>query len=240
MLLDEPLGVVSAMEMIKPLVLTKEPSFFALDNWRVTQSLTLNLGARYDIYTPYREASNRYVNVDASKLSTGDPAQIFIQGGTTGVKTDYRDIAPRIGFAKMFGQKTVLRGAFGVYYPADIGNYAMEQNFAQEANPPYFVNFSDMPGFGGVAYEGPSKTCTITLPFPGAPPPFQAPCTGVPVPSMTGYSLSTAFSNSNITNLYAKSPICAILITRSGTYRCSGNSAPTRYPSPMWATRDAS
>src|SRR5208282_1913441 len=41
-----------------------EPSFFAQDSWKVTPKLTVLLGVRYDVFTPFTEAHNRISNFD--------------------------------------------------------------------------------------------------------------------------------------------------------------------------------
>ena len=38
--------------------LSRETAFYALDNWKVTPKLTLNLGLRYEWSTPYTERHN--------------------------------------------------------------------------------------------------------------------------------------------------------------------------------------
>jgi hypothetical protein len=94
----------------------KEISAFAMDDYRVTQHLTLNMGVRYDVFTPEVEDHNRIANFD---FATGQ----FVAPGVSGasksanVKTDLNNVAPRIGFAFSPGQgKTVLRGGFGIFY----------------------------------------------------------------------------------------------------------------------------
>jgi hypothetical protein len=42
----------------------KEIGLYAQDNWRVNQRLTLNLGVRWDYWTPYKEKFNRLLNLD--------------------------------------------------------------------------------------------------------------------------------------------------------------------------------
>jgi hypothetical protein len=129
-----------------------EPSAFAQDDWRVSKMLTLNLGVRYDIFTPFTEAHNNYSNFNASTLS------VQIAGvntsSTLGIKTHYKDVSPRIGFALSLPKSTVVRGGFGVgFFPVDF------QNTIQNANPPY--SYVCFPCFTGLAYP--------TLPSPAAP-----------------------------------------------------------------------
>ncbi len=196
MLLQDLPGIVLRMvEMVQPLYETSEPSLYALDNWRVSKSLTLNLGLRYEVFTPYSEAHNQYTNFDLSTFN-------FITGGTLGVKTDYKNVSPRVGFSQGIGKKTVLRGAFGVsFFPADIGNVGNGPNLVQMANPPYFFNYSSSPGPGGQCptFEGTQTSC-----YPGSPgaPGFLRSVVGLPIP--TQYSLSSWMTNPQVTEVFAK------------------------------------
>lgn len=99
---------------------TVEPSVFGQDDWRATQKLTLNIGVRYDVYTPYSEIHNHIANLDSSNGT-------IIQAGINGVSShanvavDYSNIQPRIGFAYSPTAKTVIRGGFGlVYFPTNL------------------------------------------------------------------------------------------------------------------------
>ena len=69
-----------------------EPSAFMQDDWRVSRKLTLNLGIRYDIFTPETEKHGNLANLN---LST----QNLIVGGTGGIQTQYSNLAPRFGFS---------------------------------------------------------------------------------------------------------------------------------------------
>ena len=154
---------------------TWEPSFYAQDDWRLTRKVTLNLGVRYDIFTPFTEAQGRYSNFVPDTLSSGVGSRNFIlgnQSATTGVKTDYHDIAPRVGFAYSLDQKTVLRGGFGMsFYPADVGTNV----FSAFANPPYYFSLMQF--------------------FPGN-------LTSLPL--LTQVDLTTYASNPDVTSLVAK------------------------------------
>jgi hypothetical protein len=107
-----------------------EPSGFAQDSWKITPKLTLLLGVRYDLFTPFTEAHNHISNFDFLQALSDTPSTVSsalkiagVNGvsDTAGVKTDHRDFAPRIGFAYAVMPKTVLRGGYGLsYFP---GNY---------------------------------------------------------------------------------------------------------------------
>ena len=102
---------------------------FVQDNWQLTQTLTLNLGLRYELTTP-RGDKNAQNNVNFD-LQTGAP-QIGTNYNTYTGKDNFQ---PRIGFAWQVRPRTVLRGAY------DISTY-MEGNGLNNmavANPPYQV-----------------------------------------------------------------------------------------------------
>lgn len=100
--------------------------FFFQDDWKVAQNLTLNLGVRYDIDFPRKEAETDTSNFS---LSAPDPhadglpgALIFGQTchcNSAWADTYYKDIAPRIGFAYQVPgshEKTVIRGGGALIY----------------------------------------------------------------------------------------------------------------------------
>lgn len=108
-----------------------EFSAYLMDDFRASDKLTLNLGVRYDLFTPPVEQYNRLANFD---FSTG----VFVSPQMPGVsrsgnvKTDYNNFAPRIGFAwTPWSEKTVLRGGFGIFYDVQA-----DQNDAELAYNP--------------------------------------------------------------------------------------------------------
>jgi hypothetical protein len=100
----------------------RELSFFAQDDWKVSQTLTLNLGLRWDMFTQPTERFDRQTNFDpATNLLTraGDGAP----GGRDLVDSDLNNFGPRAGFAwsGLREDKTVvLRGGYGILYAVDI------------------------------------------------------------------------------------------------------------------------
>ena len=91
--------------------------FYAQDSWRVTPSLTINYGVRYDTTFGLFTAAGR------SQLQ--NPALLTVQAlqiplfQHPGAPQDYRlAIAPRLGMTYAFGKerKTVIRAGFGLFY----------------------------------------------------------------------------------------------------------------------------
>lgn len=92
------------------------PALFVQDDWKVTHHLTLNLGVRYDYFSPTVEAHNRQSNFDYA-------TNTLIAAGTNGVSdglvtVDKANFAPRLGFAWSPGTSatTVIRGAYGIFF----------------------------------------------------------------------------------------------------------------------------
>lgn len=92
-----------------------ENGFYFADDWRVNKRLTLNLGMRWEYYSPYTEVANRIANFDA------DTATVKVAGrdgvdNRTGIERDFKNFAPRFGFAYQMGKNTVVRGGYGLFY----------------------------------------------------------------------------------------------------------------------------
>ena len=111
---------------------TNQLFFFAQDDLRVNDKLTLNLGLRYEIFTAPTERHNNQANFD---LATGDLLDACIATSCTGgINTDYGNIEPRVGFSYRVEPKTVIRGGFGqsAYSPGSGGQLGTLAN-----NPPW-------------------------------------------------------------------------------------------------------
>jgi hypothetical protein len=108
-------------------------ALFAQDEWKVTSSLTLNYGLRWDYLGPVREAYNLINHFDQvnNDIVTGQGQVYDLNDSTgllqqTGTLPPYRDnyaaiythFAPRAGFAYSLPgrEDTVIRGGFGTYY----------------------------------------------------------------------------------------------------------------------------
>ena len=111
---------------------SRTTAFYFQDDWKVSSNLTLNLGVRWDIPQPIKEAANRMSGLDPNMPNPGADGfkgAFVVLGdgpGRTGydnfAKTYYKQFAPRFGFAYAAGQKTVIRGGYGINFSPPIGD----------------------------------------------------------------------------------------------------------------------
>lgn len=102
---------------------------YVQDDWRPTHKLTLNLGIRYEIQTPYtsRHDQGSIFNPDALNplsYSAGMPLlgalQFLGPGNRYFYNTNYHNIAPRLGFSYQAIPKAVIHGGYGIFYPEAV------------------------------------------------------------------------------------------------------------------------
>jgi hypothetical protein len=116
---------------------TSDYGIFFQDDWKLRPNLTLNLGIRYEYYTPLRETQNRISNLVLGQNGLAD-AHVAVSDQL--FNPDRNNFAPRLGFAwspAAFNQKTVLRGGIGVSYDR-IPN-ALWAN--TRGNPPFLARW---------------------------------------------------------------------------------------------------
>ncbi|MGI8990999.1 MAG: carboxypeptidase regulatory-like domain-containing protein, partial [Bryobacteraceae bacterium] len=110
--------------------------FYAQDDWKITPKLTLNLGLRYELWSPIDERFARQANFDLDNLTlyipkgpnqdaplppnfaTAFPTVKVSRGAvpSTLVPWDKTDIGPRVGVAYQVLEKTVIRAGYGMFY----------------------------------------------------------------------------------------------------------------------------
>ena len=150
-------------------------SYFS-DTWHVLEKLTLNLGLRYELQSPWTERYNRLSFFDTSVpsyinqyLPSGSPTvmgDVFLvpAGSRSNLPLAKTDLAPRIGLAYGLSPKAVIRSGYGIFWiPTDV-SFAL--------NP-----INDMVNAPGTTYtgtlDGTHPYNSISLPFPdgiSAPP----------------------------------------------------------------------
>ncbi|MCU1302094.1 MAG: hypothetical protein JWQ87_2378 [Candidatus Sulfotelmatobacter sp.] len=95
---------------------------YAQDDWRVTNTLTVNLGMRFEDHTPLYEVNNRSVNFGlfTGTIYTPNGVDGTAKFGNRALYNNYLGIGdwlPRVGFAwspAALGGKTVIRAGFGI------------------------------------------------------------------------------------------------------------------------------
>ncbi|MFN7930994.1 MAG: carboxypeptidase regulatory-like domain-containing protein [Blastocatellia bacterium] len=164
---------------------------FVQDDWKVNRSLTLNVGLRWDYETGTGETHGLMANFDpnaASHLKSKitapadaivrqlRPAFTDLKGIVAfpqdGPATSYpkKRFAPRFGLAQRLGERTVLRGGYGIYFVP----YSVEQNTA--IGNVFSINAPQAFDANGQVRQGSatvSPTVFLSNPFPNgitAPP----------------------------------------------------------------------
>jgi hypothetical protein len=126
MMLGFPFDGQRQKQLIHPGYRFSESDLWIQDDWRVRPWLTLNIGLRYDYFSPLSEYRNQISNLNL------DTAQMVIAGQNgvskyAGPSEDWINISPRFGFAATLSKGTVLRGGYGIsFVPPFMGSpYAM-------------------------------------------------------------------------------------------------------------------
>ena len=130
---------------------------YAEDNWRVTPTITLNIGLAYDMTTPISEAHGRqadYLPLTGQLLVSNQNGV----GNSGGIKMDWTGLEPRVGGTwKVLGSdKTVLRAGYAIFHDSAWSQGA--QGLWQ--NPP-FLGESDSFNPAGCAFA--TSYCATVL-----------------------------------------------------------------------------
>lgn len=111
-------------------------AFYGQDDWKVNSKLTVNIGLRYELFSPIDEKFGRQSTFDFNNLTLYIPKgkdqnaplppnfatafpQVKVSRGavpSTLIPWDKFDFGPRIGIAYQLTQKTVVRIGYGIFY----------------------------------------------------------------------------------------------------------------------------
>ncbi len=115
----------------------KPVAFFAQDSWKISKHLNVNYGVRYDYEITQQVAPVGFTDpLSGIALS---PADILAAQNAVGVQQgfprDKNNWAPRVGFAwdVRGDQKTVIRGAAGIFYDHPLLAIAFNSDIADAA-----------------------------------------------------------------------------------------------------------
>lgn len=133
-------------------------AFYAQDNFKVTNKLTLNLGLRWDIGLSRQDLNGLQASFNPTGINNAAGGirgtLIFVGEGDNRIgrsrfgKVYYGDFGPRAGFAYQLDSKTVIRGGYGLFFsPSNglIGGGCFPCTFGASSSPAYQSN-----GFTGV------------------------------------------------------------------------------------------
>ena len=189
---DFLLGIPTTMSRSFPALLRDmrhwSQGYYAQDNWKVSNKLTLNLGLRWDAQMPWSEvnggllsafdpASGRIVvpNGSLNRVSSLLPrGYVDVVGASTLgypknlVNTDWKNFQPRMGLAyRPWGNRTVFRGGLGLAY-------ALQQRSPTQVGVPYvisepsYTNPADNPLVWPVEFPSTGSGRPTTVSLPGA------------------------------------------------------------------------
>ena len=165
---------------------------YVQDDWKVSRTLTLNLGLRWDYDQPRHEVNdNRQNGFDRTAINpvSGTPGVVTF-AGRNGVseyssQNNWANIGPRLGFAWQPADKWVVRGGAGLLYLGEYTNnvtfdpalgFSLQGSFVSPDSgvTPAFLMKNGMPalsypteasltpGFGAVAV-GASPTTSVSF-----------------------------------------------------------------------------
>jgi hypothetical protein len=172
-------------------------ALFAQDDWRVFPKLTLNLGFRYEFFSPVYSKNDAQANFNPITGVLDIPKDSHVSLTPTLAKTlpvnhnasnalissDYKDFSPRVGLAYNVTDRLAIQSAFGVFFNGDeAGPYS---NPSPGFNPPYFISQTFAAPCGLPSYSA-AQDCSV----PG----ISTLSNGFPANSLTDPNTPTLFA----------------------------------------------
>jgi trimeric autotransporter adhesin len=147
---------------------------FLQDDWRLRGNLTLNLGLRYEYFSPFTETNNQIANLDlapnllscaalkptcVTRVLPGQSGPFNSVFPASLLRPDRNNFAPRLGIAWKASANTVVRAGYGINY-----NTSAYSDIAQQLafQPPFSLSSTNI--------ASPDLPLTLQNGFPVPPP----------------------------------------------------------------------
>ncbi|MBB5062301.1 carboxypeptidase-like regulatory domain-containing protein [Granulicella mallensis] len=142
------------------------------DDYKALKNLTINLGIRWDLWTPFKEVRNRSAYFDPTETNplTGTAGALKYYGNgpnscncSSPIQMWWKNVAPRIGFAYAVTPKTVIRGAYGISYARDAAEGGHNSGARTGPSQQGFAGTTSLAGtsLGEAAFSWDSDTSRI-------------------------------------------------------------------------------
>jgi len=162
----------------------KTYAWYVNDDFKVNSKLTLNLGLRWNIWSPFTEVNNvmSFFNPAATNPLVGIPGVLeFAGNGTdscgcrTPIKQHNINPGPRVGLAYQIGSKTVIRSSYSIFY-SHAGGVGGRTNGRQGLSQ---LGFNNTGGLSSTVTGQPAYNWNAGYPGNTYSPPFINPAFGV-------------------------------------------------------------
>jgi Carboxypeptidase regulatory-like domain len=151
-------------------------NWYLQDDWKVSRTLTVNLGVRWEYQTPWKERYNHlaYFDPSATDPITGLKGVLTSTTGSHRYPSDTQktDWAPRVGLAWTFMRNTVFRAGYGIFFApgsGGIGSSPGDLGSGSETSTPVYLGQApaapNTPVVGGSLAD---PFVTGLLPFPNS------------------------------------------------------------------------
>jgi hypothetical protein len=154
-------------------------SFFAQDDWRISSSVSINFGLRYEYTSPFSEKYGHLANIDLgpgfSSAVVVTPGIVTLPGISYGpngfpgtlINPDRNNFGPRVAIAWRARRKgnVVIRTGYGMYYNEGVYNQiaqrlAVEPPFTSAANTVQTSPTNPLNLASGLIGQQPGQTIT--------------------------------------------------------------------------------
>ena len=150
-------------------------NWYLNDDWKISRTLNVNLGVRYEYQTPFKERYNHlaYFDPNGTEPVTGLKGVLLPTTASHRYPSNpYKNWAPRVGLVWSFLPNTVFRAGYGLFYaPGSGGIGSSPGDLGSGSSVPTGVFFGQPPAAPNTPVAGASLAnpfVTGLLPYPNS------------------------------------------------------------------------